>query len=440
MHIDFCGAAGTVTGSCHLLDTGTQRILVDCGRFQGGREIASRNDDPFPFDPAALDLVVLTHAHADHIGRLPALIQAGYRGAFAATRSTAELVAIALLDTARHDDSDHDAELAHDVWKRISIKPRFGERVDLGDALAFTLHPAGHLLGAASVRFEVGSKTIGFSGDIGRASAPILGDPEPFPPVDVLVIESTYGDRDHKTVRDTSGELFEVFERALADGGNILVPAFALGRAQDVLYHINDMAESGLLGTLRVILDSPLAAKIREVFGRHRELFDEEARALLAGGDDPLDFSALEVIERHKDSEALHYVKGGLVVVAAGGMCEGGRILGHLRANLPRANADVVFLSYQAEGTLGRALVEGAKEVEIDGRRVAVRAKVHTLGGFSAHAGRTELLDWARRAASPGAKVFVVHGESRASASLANGLVLAGFDAVVPRHRERCAL
>ncbi|MBI4612103.1 MAG: MBL fold metallo-hydrolase [Planctomycetes bacterium] len=450
MKIRFCGAAGTVTGSCHLFEAAGKKILVDCGLFQGEPDVAARNHADFPFEPREIDAVVVTHAHIDHIGRLPRLVRKGFRGVIVATKATAELAGVSLLDSAeaaRRDDRAplYDTTDVSAVWERIAHKPAMGEQLALFDGVAVTLHPAGHIFGAVSPLFEVeeGGRTrrVLFSGDIGRNGTPIIRDPEPPELADVLVIESTYGDRDHKTMKDSGEELFLALEKAAADGGNVLVPAFALGRVQEVLYHLNDFAEAGLLEKFHVFLDSPLASRFLAVFRNNPDLFDEDAKMLLAGGDDPFRFERLHITAGSRESREIDDYKDGAIVVAPSGMCETGRIRHHLARLLPRPETDVIFLGFQGRGTLGRALVEGAKRVEIDGRSVEVRARIHTLGGFSAHAGKSELLAWARRATCPGAPCFVVHGESRPARSLAEALASdPGLQTHVPKHLETVGL
>lgn len=438
MKIQHCGAAGMVTGSCHLLDTGEARILVDCGMFQG-RE-AHRNEDRFPFDPASIDALVLTHAHADHIGRAPRLVREGFTGPIACTRVTAELAVVALADAAGHDDADHSAADVEALWSRISHQLRYHERVELVPGVTLELLPAGHIFGSASAVIEAGGKRIGFSGDIGRPDRPLIVDPEPPTGCDAIVIESTYGDRAHASDVATTDELLEMIEVADRDKGNIIIPAFALGRSQEVLFHLNEVAEAGLIDRFRVYLDSPLAARFREIFNRNRDLFDEDARALIAGGDDPLAFEQLRVTYSGRASREIDDIRDGAIIVASGGMCEGGRIVRHLAYNLPRANADVVLVGYQAHGSRGRAIADGAKTVDIDGEAVPVRCHVHTLSGFSGHADRAELLAWAKIAAKPGAKALVVHGEPRAANALADGLRQQGLDADVPSYRQTITL
>ncbi len=445
MKIRFCGAAGTVTGSCHLLEAAGRKILVDCGLFQGDPSIAARNRAAFPFDVRALDAVVLTHAHNDHIGRLPRLVAGGFRGPIVTTRATAELTTVSLLDSASVQQDQgtplFGAEDIQATWERIEHKLRPGDPLDLFPGVRVTLHPASHLFGATSPLFEVEEggrrRRVLFSGDVGRRGTPIVRDPAPPPEADVLVVESTYGNRDHKTIEDTGEEIFGVLERAAEDGGNVLIPAFALGRAQDVLYHLNDFAEAGLLEKFTVWFDSPLAARILEVFRQNKEIYDEDATMLVQGGDDPFAFPRLRITSAGRDSREIDDVRDGAIIIASGGMCEGGRIRRHLARLAPRPETDLVFLGYQADGTLGRRLVDRTGEVEIDGRRVPVNCHVHTLGGFSGHAGRTELLDWARVACRPGTRVFCVHGEPHAARSLADLLAKElRVTAHVPAHLE----
>lgn len=439
MKITFCGAARTVTGSCHLLEAGGKRLLIDCGLFQG--RDAYRNDDAFPFDPASIDYVVLTHAHNDHIGRVPTLVDEGFKGEIVASKATAELAIVAWLDGARHDDSDFDAGDVEATWQQVAHKLDPHQPLQLSDDLRLTLLPAGHIFGSCSVLIESEGKRVCFSGDIGRPQTPIIKDPEPPSDCDAIVIESTYGTREHPALGDVTDELLETIEHADKNGGNIVIPSFALGRSQEVLYRLNDLAEASLLEHFTVYFDSPLAIRYTEVFQRHPGLFDADARMLLDGGDHPFRFSNLRVTVGGRASRNIADDTDHAIIVASGGMCEGGRVLRHLKRELPRARSDVLFIGYQAHGTRGRQLVDGASAVEIDGQDVPVRAQIHRLPGFSGHGGKTELLDWARAAARPGARAFVVHGEPDSAEAFAGALESElSLKATVPNYRQTVTL
>jgi metallo-beta-lactamase family protein len=428
MQIQCHGAAGEVTGSCHQIDASGQRLLVDCGLFQG--HDTHRNHEPFPFDPTTIDALILTHAHTDHIGRVPALIAAGFRGEIIASPATCELAALAWLDGAG-DDASAKQWVAR-AWQLARRRPRCRQPIELG-GVQITLWPAGHVFGSTSVTIEAEGLRLVCSGDIGRRGAMVLRDPEPPTECDVLLLESTYGDRDHRPLADYTDTLHEMLEDCARDGGNIVIPSFALGRAQELLYRLNDLAEASLIDRFSVIFDSPLAQRYLEVYRRYPELFDDDARMLLTGGDDPFAFRQLRILER---GDRDHLPRDLAIIIAASGMCEGGRVLGHLARELPRSCSDVILLGFQTQGTLGRRLADGADHVTIDERSIPVRCRIHRLSGLSAHAGRSELADWARMAARPGAHVVLVHGEPHASRVLAADLEQLGLQPqLADRHR-----
>ena len=437
MQLTFLGAAGTVTGSRHLLETSHSRVLLDCGLHQGGRDAAALNRAALGFTPRELSAVVLSHAHIDHCGLLPRLWREGYRGPVYASQATQELASLLLKDSAQLQQADYERHLrrgrralpplydAADVDSVLELfRPlRFGHWQPLGTDVRVRLHEAGHILGAAIVEIEADSggsaRTLVFSGDLGQPGRPILRDAQRLNHADILLLESTYGDRVHKTQAATVDELVEVVTRALKDRhGNVIVPAFAVGRTQELLYWFERLTHEGRLPPLDVFVDSPLATEVTALTRRHNELFDEEARALYrsvaAHG------SRCHVRFTHSVSEsmALNRVAGGAVIIASSGMCEGGRIRHHLRHHLPNPHTTVMFTGFQALGTLGRELIDGARSVRIDGSDVPVRAEVATLGGFSAHADQDALIDWLS-AFSPSPAVWLVHGEPKASGALA---------------------
>jgi metallo-beta-lactamase family protein len=466
MRLTFHGAAGEVTGSCTLLETapaaGTRRILVDCGAFQGLPRLTALNRRRFPFPAAKLDAVVVTHAHVDHIGLLPRLVAAGYRGPFYGTAATADLCEIMLLDSAKIQERDAEEQNA---WRlragRPPIKPLYtaaeverilerfetrdyGASFRLGkaDGLRATFRDAGHILGSASVLLEAREpggdgadrpRRLLFSGDIGGEDQPIVRDPEPAPECDVLVIESTYGDREHPTVEAMDQVLQTVLERARADGGALLIPAFAVGRTQSILYHLKTLSEKKQLVFPQVYLDSPLAIRATEIYRSHPECFDEHATERLASGNGLVWMSELQVLKDRQDSIALNRDNRPKIVVAAAGMCTAGPILHHLRHHLWRPEADVLFAGYQAKGTLGRKILDGARHVRIHDRPVQVRASIHEISGLSAHTDRKGLLEWAKSAGSPG-RIFVNHGEPAPAASMAEALreLFQGAEVTVP--------
>ncbi len=436
--LTFLGAAGEVTGSRHLLETGASRVLVDCGLVQGGRDAAARNRAPWGFEPAALTAVVLTHAHLDHSGLLPRLVAEGYSGPVYATPATVELVATMLRDSAHLQLADASRAARHGP-RRAALPPLYGfeevealgqrmvglpygELREIAPGVRIRCADAGHILGSAIVEMWIDGavpRKLVFTGDLGQPGRPIVCDPAVIAEADVLVMESTYGDRNHKPLAATLDELVAATTRTLlAKHGNVIVPAFAVGRAQELLYWFERLALDGRLPPLEVFLDSPLAAEVGDITARHFELFDDAARRL--GSDRLAGRSGCHLHRTHSvaESMAINQIAGGAVILAGSGMCDGGRIRHHLRLNLPNPHATVLITGYQAAGTLGRRLVEGARSVSIDGARVAVRAEVITLGGFSAHADQDALLAWLRGFRAP-PRTWLVHGEPAAASALA---------------------
>ncbi len=449
MRVEFHGAAKTVTGSCTLLEAGGTRILVDCGQFQGDDALELRNRERFPFDVRSIDALVLTHGHIDHIGRAPTLRDQGFRGLVICTRATAEIAQIMLLDSAKiaREDAEHGGppptfdERDVEALAKATRWTKYGETVPVGKDMSVTLSDAGHILGSAHalVTMREAGRTVTFavSGDVGAPGRPVVADPTPFRSADYVQVESTYGDRDHKSVKESLDE----FERIVveADGGNgvVLVPAFSLGRTQDILYHLNRMKEAGRLPRLKVYLDSPLATKLMAVYRGNERIFDEDARGLLHRGDDPFDFDGLSVVSDARESARLTREAHGAMIISASGMCQGGRIVHHLHAMLPRTGTHVVMVGYQAPGTLGRRLVDRARSVRIRGVEVAVNAKIHTIGGFSAHAGQHELLAWLSAIRPAPKQTFLVHGEPATLDTFGERITTElGFPVTVPEHRE----
>lgn len=430
----FLGAAGTVTGSKHLVTAGDRRVLLDCGLFQGLKALRLRNWAPPPVDPATLHAVVLSHAHVDHSGYLPLLARHGFRGSVFCTRGTADLLPFLLLDAAhlqeeeaatanRHGYSKHhpavplfttaDAEAALRL-----LEPRpFGEPFSVaGETVVF--RRAGHILGAATVELRMGRPPVRlvFSGDLGRTDRPILRAPEPVTEADVVLVESTYGDRVHAP--DPEALLARVVVEAAARGGALLVPAFAVGRTQELLWLLHGLAEAGRIPRLPVFVDSPMAIDVTGVYAAHpEELAPEVARFLAAGRGELGD--GYRLLRTPEESKSLNDHDGPMIVVSASGMATGGRILHHLRHRLPDPRTTVLLPGFQAAGTRGRSLQDGARTLRMHGEDVPVRATVVTLDGLSAHADRDDLLAWLGAFAPPPRRVYVVHGEPAAAASLA---------------------
>lgn len=440
MRVTFFGAAGEVTGSGYLIETSRARILLDFGLHQGEQEAEQHNRFPPSLNADRLDAVVLTHAHIDHSGRLPMLPRRGFRGPIWATPATLELCDILLKDTAHIQAMDAARETMHSRPGTPPVQPLY-EMVDTEMALrlfrsvpyeqAVTVAPgisarwidAGHILGAASVELTVednGKTTIlGFSGDIGPTGQPIIRNPKPLPKADVLFLESTYGDRDHRSRAETIDELDGILTHCRNCQGKILIPAFSVGRTQDLIYEIARLHRAGKLGNLQVYIDSPMAIEATELYRRHGELFDPEALALLHQGLSPLNFPGLKFTRTGEESKRLNDAAGPMVIIAGSGMCNGGRILHHLKHGLDKPTTQVVIVGFQGYGTLGRRLVDGDKVVRIHGQEVQVRATVHTLGGLSAHAGQTELVAWAKTINPKPRRLILTHGEPAARDALA---------------------
>lgn len=445
MQITFYGAAQQVTGSCFLVQAPGCRFLLDCGMVQGGREGRERNYRPFPFNPRQIDFVLLTHAHIDHSGLLPRLVAQGFAGPIYTTPATADLLQVLLSDSAHIQAMEFErARQRAGRGRRPALpEPLYGQH-DVQRCLkqlraqpydqVFAVHPgvqvclrdAGHILGSAIVEVWLAdtqgrTRKLVASGDLGQPGRPILRDPVLIEEADVLLIESTYGNRLHKDMPATLDELVAVVSRTVGRG-NVVIPAFAVGRTQEILYHFLQLAAQGRLGALDIFVDSPMAVAATEITTRHFALFDEEARRLFAQARQSAQRPHIHFVSDVQDSMRLNRVGAGAVIISASGMCEAGRVLHHLRNNLGRRECAVVITGFQAEGTLGRRLVDGVRRVRLLGEDIEVKASVHTLGGFSAHADRKALLDWARAFKRAPARTFVVHGEAVASQALAQGL------------------
>lgn len=448
MRIGFHGAAGEVTGSGTLVEHDGRRVLVDCGLYQGGRDAHARNRAAFPFDPATIDAVVLTHAHLDHAGRLPLLVHRGFRGRIHAQRATCDLAKVMLEDAAGVAAAD--AESTNRRRERRGLDPvvplyglaevaatlarfsplEYGAGREVVPGLVAKLHDAGHILGSAIVELRGGGRTLVCSGDLGAASMPLMREPATLRHADLVLLESTYGDRDHRGRDATVAELGAILAAARDAGGSVLIPAFAVGRTQELLFWLARHRHDWRLEDWHIALDSPMATRVLELYDRHASLFDARDAAEWRRHH-PLGLPNLEVVGDRRQSAALN-ARRHLIVIAGAGMCTGGRILHHLRHRLWRPETHVVIVGYQAEGTPGRQLVDGARYVRILGEQVRVAARVHTVGGLSAHAGQSGLLAWygAFDGAPP---VALVHGEERARRGLAAALAQRyGIEAALP--------
>ncbi len=456
--LTFYGATQQVTGSCYLLDTPASRVLLDCGLFQGPPATERQNQRRFPFKPATIDAVILSHAHLDHSGLLPKLVREGYRGPVYVTRPTLDLMQIMLKDAAFLQAKDVEWENRHrqragretvePLYTQDDVQQALGlcQAVDYGGQFAVApgvqacLRDAGHIIGSAIVELwasgRAGQKKLVFSGDLGNRYAPLMPDPAIITDADVLLLESTYGDRDHRSLQETLDEFAAILDEAADSGGNVLIPAFAVGRSQEILYRLGELYQAGRLKQQKVFLDSPMAIAASEVHQRHRKLFDKETLAVLgkSGGSPQAFLPPLHYTRNTEDSMAINRISGGAIIIAGSGMCTGGRIRHHLKYNLWRKEAHVVIVGFQAQGTTGRELVEGAKKIRLLGEPVAVKAHVHTLGGFSAHAGQKELVEWAGHFKTPHPRLHLVHGEIDAMQALRDKIRAdLGWAAVIPQ-------
>lgn len=466
--LSFLGATGTVTGSRFLLDTPDARVLVDCGLYQGLKELRLRNWEPFPVDPASIDAVVLTHAHVDHCGFLPALARDGFAGPVHCTGATAELTAIVLPDSGHlHEEearfanrrgySKHSPALplyTEDDARRFlpQLRPTpFGTAVEVADGCTLTFRPSGHILGSATATLDVawlderarpGRRRFTFSGDLGRPHHPLLRPPAPLTGADpdVIVVESTYGDRRHDD-RGAVEALAAAVTRTAARSGTVVIPAFAVDRTEVLLHHLRRLREEGAIPDIPIAVDSPMALRSLAVYRRALAEGDPDVRdelSRLAATTDPFDPGDLVEVHEVEGSKALDHDPGPRIIVSASGMASGGRVLHHLARYLPDHRATVVLVGFQAEGTRGRALAEGARQVKLLGRYVPVRAEVVDLPAFSVHADRDELLGWLGTAPREPEAVYVVHGEPDASTALAEAVTARfGWNCVVPRYGER---
>lgn len=433
MFLQVCGAARAVTGSCYLLEVGNTRFLVDCGMHQGGDDEEALNFERFVFEPRELDFVVLTHAHIDHSGRLPRLVKKGFSGPIYATPPTVDLVEIMLLTSAyiQEMEAEWQTRKARRAGRK-SVEPlydegdarktipllkhvEYGNAVELAPDVTALFHDAGHILGSAflELQLEEGRERakVVFSGDVGQPDRPIIRDPEVIEETDYLVMESTYGDRLHARDGEPEHQLAEILEDAARTGGNVIIPAFAVGRTQEIIYYLRQiMNERGL--DMPVYVDSPLASRATEIYRRHREAFDEEAWKLVGEPGGIFDFPQLRYTGSADESRALNEKKG-IVIISASGMADAGRICHHLKHNLWRPEAHVVIAGFQAQNTLGRRLLDGADRVRIYGDEIAVKAHIHELSGLSAHADQEQLLEWASHFKPP-RLTLLTHGEPNA--------------------------
>ncbi len=459
MKLEFLGGAKTVTGSCYILKDGDFTVMIDCGMFQGRGELKSRNLLEIIYSPKDIDILILTHAHIDHSGLIPRLVKRGFKGKIYCTTATSDLCQVMLPDSAHIQEMDtrqtnrkshklqrepleplytvEDAENSLEFFNPVA----YGKRVRIHPRIEITFRDAGHILGSSFIEMwveEKGKKTkIVFSGDLGPKNQALIRDPEIVTEADILLVESTYGDRLHKSKEDTYTEFKDIILDSYNKEGNIIIPAFAVERTQEIIFSLGNLFKSGDIPKIPVYIDSPLAISATEIFRKNQDCFDEETRNMFASGDSPLEFDNLYFTKSTKESQRLNEEAKGTIIISASGMCTAGRIKYHLLNNLYKSNSSVIFVGYQAEGTLGRRIVEGAKQVRIYGEDVSVNAKIHTLGGFSGHADKNGILDWMGNFKNPGMKVFVVHGEEKAALNLKAEIESKfGFTAYVPNWGE----
>jgi len=465
INLSFLGAARNVTGSRYLVEANNAKILIDCGLYQE-REFQHRNWEPFQVPPQELDAVLLTHAHLDHCGLLPKLVKEGFKGRVYCTPATADITKIILLDAAKLQEEDaaykkkrhiregrkgpypeiplytiEDAEAALPLFDTVGYE----EPLLIGEGIEATFHDAGHILGSSMIKVRISQgeekRSIIFSGDVGRWDRPILEDPSVFRKTDYVVVESTYGDRQHEGSKDISDDLAEIINTTYEAGGNVVVPSFALQRAQEILYYLNKLLMEERIPDIKVYLDSPMAIKITEVFKRYDELFDRDMKELLRQHQSPFDFPGLTMVETVEESKALNTLTKPAMIIAGSGMCTGGRIKHHLVNNISRPESTILFVGYQAEGTLGRYILDGGKSVRIHGQPRSVHARVAQIHGFSAHADRDELLKWLSKLSVNPKHVFITHGEVKAAERFQEFLrEKTGFETSVPGYNTKVRL
>lgn len=446
MKIKFCGASTGVTGSCHLLTSGEHKILLDCGQFQGGKAQDALNYEKFPFEPSEIECVVLSHAHIDHCGRLPLLTKRGFEGKIYCTDATADLLSVMLKDSAYIHEKETEwknrkAERAgreqveplytiEDAEKALSLVSPilYDQQIEINSDMKIVFNDAGHILGSAITELWVTEddkeSKIVFSGDLGMEGRPILRDPTYIKKADYVIMETTYGNRIHKELGSGVDKLIEIILNTTRRGGNVVIPSFAVGRTQELIYELNRFYDSNNeyrkeLDKIFVYIDSPMATTATEIFRRNAQVFDEETREYILKGDNPLEFKNLKFTRSSKESQDLNFNKEPKIIISASGMCEAGRIRHHLKHNLWNPKNSIVFVGYQGQGTLGRSLVEGIKMVTLFGEEIQVNAEIHNLEGFSGHADQNGLFAWLAHFEQKPKQIFLVHGEEESKKAFA---------------------
>lgn len=463
--LTFLGGTGQVTGSNYLLETSSHRILLDCGMFQGRKEVEAQNANAFPFDPLTIDAVVLSHAHIDHCGRLPKLAKEGFTGPVFSTKASFALLELMLNDAAHLMERDTEWEnkrrrrsgktlleplyTVDDVENVLQLRQAvaYSQETEILPGIKLSFHEAGHILGSAIVELKITeqgeTKTLVFSGDLGNPHSPLLRDPSVLTKADVLLLESTYGDRDHQPLVNTLDELRDALSAAGQSGGNVIIPAFAVGRTQDIIYWLGKLYRDGALPQKHIYLDSPMAIRASEIYAAHTGLFnidDPEFNKVAHKGWQAW-LPGLAYSESAEQSMELNQIEGGAIFIAGSGMCNGGRIRHHLKYNLWRSNAHIIFVGFQAVGTLGRTIIEGKhSSLKILGSEIKIAARIHTLGALSAHADQSQLLQWAGNFKAPLPKLYLVHGEPEASRSLQTSFKRNGWAAKLPSVGEKITL
>lgn len=448
MKIRFCGASTGVTGSCHLLMTEQHNVLLDCGQFQGGKAQEALNYEQFPFDPMEIECMILSHAHIDHCGRIPLLVKRGFRGKIYCTDATADLLQVMLLDSAHIHEKDTEWQnkrnaragkppveplyTTKDAEEALTLVAPvlYDQQIEINEDMKIVFNDAGHILGSAITEIwvkegERESKIV-FSGDLGMTNRPILRDPTYIKKADCVIMETTYGSRNHEENATSIKQLIDITLKTVKRGGSVIIPAFAVGRTQELIFEFNRFYEKASedykkeLDNVDVYVDSPMATTATEVFRNNAQVFDEETKEYILRGDNPLDFKNLKFTRSTEESQQLNFNHSPKVIISASGMCEAGRIRHHLKHNLWDARNSVIFVGYQGEGTLGRALIEGAKDVTLFGEDVHVQAEIYNLEGFSGHADQNGLLSWISGFEKPPKQVFLVHGEEEAKLTFAS--------------------
>jgi len=453
MKIEFYGAASCVTGSGHLFKVNNKNVLLDCGMYQG-KDAKERGNETFNFNPKEIDFVVLSHAHIDHSGRIPLLYKQGFKGEILCTEATLDLCSVMLADSGHIQESEvewknrkrirqglelleplYTYQTALDSMKLFKGFP-YNQWIELFEGFKVKFHDAGHLLGSAIIEIIVTENNkeykIVYTGDLGNKNIPLLNEPDVIESADYLIMETTYGNRLHESNTTELNELINIIKDTFKRGGNVIIPSFAVGRTQEMLYTINNYVENNILQNTPVFIDSPLATESTRIFNKHHNLFDAEATKLLNSGDDPLRFKGLYFTKSPEESAALNKITKGAIIISASGMCEAGRIKHHLKHNLWRKECSIVFVGFQAEGTLGRIILDGAKKVKIFGEEISVNAKIFNLHGLSGHADRDGLYNWLSKIKVKPEKVILVHGDSDASNSFKELIDSKGYSSFIP--------